>query len=87
MPPRTVAEFAAHGLRVTLSCCSCQRVQVLAPDVLDATFGPDFDLVAGQRQIASQLYCPSCGSPRPGVILEEPESIPAAELKRLRANG
>jgi hypothetical protein len=87
MPPRTVAEFADHGLRVAHSCGSCQRVQVLAPDVLEAAFGPDFDLIAGQRQIASQLYCPACGASRPGIILDEPESIPVVEPKRLRANG
>ena len=75
MPPRTVAQFTALGLRVTLSCGSCHRVQVLAPDVLDATFGPGFDLIAGQRQIASQLYCPHCGASRPGVVLDAPPAL------------
>lgn len=72
---RTVAEFAAVGLSVSLSCSLCQRVQVVAPDVLDATFGPEFDLVAGRRQITSQLYCPHCGASRPSVVLEDKAAV------------
>jgi hypothetical protein len=86
--PRTVAEFAAVGLSVSLSCGSCQRVQAVPPDVLDATFGPDFDLVAGQGQITSQLYCPHCGASRPRVVLEDVAAAVAERIPvRRRAAG
>ena len=67
MPPRTVAEFIAHGLHVALSCQSCGGVHVAPLDVLDATFGPDFDLVAHHREVGRQLHCPTCGEPCPVV--------------------
>ncbi|MEO9228885.1 MAG: hypothetical protein ABI216_08070 [Devosia sp.] len=45
----------------------------MAPlDVLDATFGPDFDLVGNHREVNRQLYCPACGESRPTVLLEKP---------------
>ena len=78
MPPRTVADFAAHGLHVSLGC-RCGGVQVVAPDVLNATFGPDFDLVANRAEVSRQLYCPACGERRPAVLLEEPPPAPEEE--------
>jgi hypothetical protein len=89
-PPRTVAEFAAHGLRVHLTCGACKSTQAVALDVLDATFGPDFDLVAGHRQLSSQLYCPACGAPRPDVSLElrpmdQRDADPVSRVTRRRA--
>ena len=48
----------------------------MAPlDVLDATFGPSFDLVAHHREVGQQLNCPVCGRPRPAVLLEEPAAL------------
>lgn len=84
MTPRTVAEFAALGLKVCLSCRGCARVSTLPFDVLDATFGADFDLIVGQRQISSQLYCPACGASRPTVILETTTAVSTITLSRHR---
>ena len=71
----TVADFAAHGLHVTLECRSCGGVQVAPLDVLDATLGPDFDLVAHYQEVGRQLYCPVCSEPRPVVLLETPLTL------------
>ena len=71
--PRTIAEFAEHNRRVALHCEACHRSQQMALDVLEATFGPDFDLYDGYKELRAQLYCPYCGAPRPRVDFFNPE--------------
>jgi hypothetical protein len=71
--PRTVAEFAEYQRSVALHCERCYRSQVMATDVLDATFGPEFDLYLGYRELRAQLYCPHCGAPRPRVSFFDPD--------------
>ncbi|ODU67781.1 MAG: hypothetical protein ABT00_20255 [Bordetella sp. SCN 68-11] len=86
MPARTVADFAASGLPVSLSCSACGRVQVPPPDVLDAAFGPDFDLVAHHREVSRRLCCAACGEPRPAVLLDAAAvAEPVADPARRRA--
>jgi hypothetical protein len=71
--PRTVAEFSEHHRLVVLHCERCHGSQVMATDVLDATFGPEFDLYSGYRELRAQLYCPHCGAPRPRATFFNPE--------------
>ncbi len=87
MPARTVAEFAAARLTVRLACSSCGGVQVLAPDVMDAAFGPDFDLVRDWREVSRQVACPLCGAARPGVVLGEPVEAGRVEEPVRRAGA
>lgn len=78
MPNRTVADFIANGLEVSIACRVCGHTATLSLDVLDATFGSDFDLVASQREIANQLYCPACGAPRPVVhLIKSSSEVPS----------
>ena len=41
--PRTIAEFGAHQRQVWVGCGPCNRRRLVANDVLEAMFGPDFD--------------------------------------------
>lgn len=71
--PRTIAEFGDSYRRVVLHCEACHRAQDMALDVLDATFGPDFDLYSGLKEVRAQMYCPHCGTPRPRISFFNPE--------------
>ncbi|MEQ1901597.1 MAG: hypothetical protein ABL866_12790 [Devosia sp.] len=59
--PRTVAEFATRGRFVVVRCGPCSHQRFVAPDVLEAAFGPDFDCYAGMAELRSQLRCDRCG--------------------------
>lgn len=54
---------------MSLVCRACAHVHIIPADDLDATFGPSFDLVARQRQIARQLHFLACGETWAGVDL------------------
>jgi hypothetical protein len=45
----------------------------MALDALDATFGPDFDLYTGLKEVRAQMYCPHCGEPRPRIVFFNPD--------------
>lgn len=59
--PRTVSEFAAHGRFVVVRCRHCNRSRNVPPDVLDAAFGPDFDIYDGYAGLQQELRCDQCG--------------------------
>src|SRR4051812_16954389 len=67
--PRTVAEFADHGMRVVVICddCTCQRT--VPPDVLSLTFGDDFDCYSSLIELQLQLRCECCGQRRRRIRL------------------
>ncbi len=61
--PRTVAQLAAANRRVVVVCESCQHYKEMMPEVLDMTFGANFDVYAGFRELQAQLRCERCGEP------------------------
>lgn len=59
--PRTVSEFAANMREVLVHCSDCSRRRLVPPDVLEAAFGPDFDLYDGFAGLEAELRCDQCG--------------------------
>lgn len=59
--PRTVSEFATSLREVQVQCSDCRRRRTVPPDVLDAAFGPDFDLYDGYAGLEAELRCDQCG--------------------------
>ncbi len=59
--PRTVAEFAQHGMRVVVACDDCDSRRVVSPDVLSLTFGDEFDCYSSLVELRLQLRCEHCG--------------------------
>lgn len=59
--PRTVSEFAANMREVHVHCSECQRRRAVAPDVLAAAFGENFDLYDGYAALVAELRCDQCG--------------------------
>jgi len=56
-----VSEFAANQRHVIVKCSECQRQRNEPPDVLEAMFGPDFDLYDGYAALEAELRCDQCG--------------------------
>ena len=59
--PRTVREFVQHMREVHVHCGECQHRRKVPPDVLEAAFGPDFDLYDGYAALVAELRCDRCG--------------------------
>ena len=55
--PRTVSEFASNLREVRVHCSDCGRQRAVPADVLDAAFGPDFDLYDGYAGLEAELRC------------------------------
>ena len=70
--PRTVREFAQNGRKVMLHCGQCHTGRQVPTDVLDATFGPDFDLYAGYAALLEELRCAQCGEKRRSIDFIDP---------------
>ena len=71
--PRTVREFAEQGRRVLVHCARCDASRQVPPDVLEATFGPDFDLYAGYAALGEELRCAQCGEKRRSIDFVNPQ--------------
>lgn len=69
--PRTIAEFAAQQRAVLVCCNECQRRRREPNDVLDAIFGPDFDLYAGYSILIATLRCDACGKKHREVLFQD----------------
>jgi hypothetical protein len=74
--PRTVREFAENGRVVVVRCAHCGRVSRVPPDVLDAVFGPDFDLYDGYAGLVAELRCDQCAGP--GRVIDFIDTNPLA---------
>ncbi|MEQ1771197.1 MAG: hypothetical protein ABL879_15300 [Devosia sp.] len=70
--PRTVSEFAAGRREVQVHCAECMRRRVVPPDVLDAAFGPDFDLYDGYAGLVAELRCDQCGKKHRTIVFRYP---------------
>jgi hypothetical protein len=71
-----VREFAENGRVVVVRCSHCGRVRNVAPDVLDAVFGPDFDLYDGYAGLMAELRCDQCDGP--GRVIDFIDTNPQA---------
>jgi uncharacterized Zn finger protein len=78
--PRTVEQLAVANRRIVVRCEECQHTKEVAPDVLDMTFGPDFDVYAGFRELEAQLRCEACGKPRRNIDIVDRNYRPAGAV-------
>lgn len=69
--PRTVREFADNQRSVWVHCSPCQRKRQVPPDVLEACFGPDFDLYDGFAALEAELRCDACGKKHRTIIFRD----------------
>jgi hypothetical protein len=70
--PRTVREFGEHGRQVMIHCGQCHTARQVPNDVLEAAFGPDFDLYAGYAALLEELRCAQCGEKRRSIDFINP---------------
>jgi hypothetical protein len=75
--PRTVSEFAANQRSVHVLCSPCQRKGLVPPDVLEACFGPDFDLYDGFAALEAELRCEECGKKHRTILFRGNTVYPA----------
>jgi len=79
--PRSVSEFAANQRHVIVYCGECARKREVPPDVLDAMWGPDFDLYDGYAGLVSELRCEACGKKHRTILFTDTtERNPFAEV-------
>jgi hypothetical protein len=78
--PRTVAEFGAHQRQVWVGCGPCNRRRLVGNDVLEAMFGPDFDLYAGFAALEAELRCEICGQKHRTIIFHDATERPRGEV-------
>jgi hypothetical protein len=76
--PRTVREFAENQRHVIVKCSECQRKRNEPPDVLEAMFGPDFDLYDGYAALTAELRCDQCGKKHRLIVFLD--TTPRAEF-------
>ena len=74
--PRTVGEFAANQRQVWVGCSECNRRRLVPNDVLDALFGPDFDLYDGFAALEAELRCETCGKKHRLIIFHDATEYP-----------
>ena len=74
--PRTVGEFAANQRQVWVGCGECNRRRLVPNDVLDALFGPDFDLYDGFAALEAELRCETCGKKHRLIIFHDATEYP-----------
>jgi hypothetical protein len=78
--PRTIAEFAAHQRCVLVACSDCRRRRKAPNDVLEALFGPDFDLYAGYAALKSELRCDACGKKHREILFQDETPVMFGEV-------
>lgn len=75
--PRSVSEFAANQRHVLVYCGECSRKREAPPDVLEAMFGPEFDLYDGYAALSSELRCEQCGKKHRTIVFHDSTQRPA----------
>ena len=78
--PRTVAEFGANQREVWVQCSPCGQKRKVPLDVLDAMFGPDFDLYAGYAALESELRCELCGKKHRTIVFRNLSERPRGDV-------
>ena len=74
--PRTISEFAMSNRVVFVLCSPCGKRRRVALDVLEAMFGPDFDLYAGYAALGSELRCEHCGKKHRTILFQDQTQYP-----------
>ncbi|MDB5538775.1 MAG: hypothetical protein JWQ89_502 [Devosia sp.] len=78
--PVTAREFQLAGKFVIQDCPECLTRTKIEPSVITLTFGDDFDMFMGLREIRYRFDCPICGARRPDVYFGTPEQ-PLTQLE------
>lgn len=78
--PWTAREFQLAGKYVIQDCPDCLMRTKIEPSIITMTFGDDFDMYAGLREIRHRFNCPLCGAARPDVYFGSEEE-PLAQLR------
>ena len=78
--PRTIEEFAANHRTVLVQCGPCGRKRPVPNDVLEACFGPDFDLYAGFAALEAELRCDACGKKHRTIIFRDETDYPIGDV-------
>jgi hypothetical protein len=78
--PRTVGEFAGNSRSVWVGCGECNRRRLVRNDVLEAMFGPDFDLYDGFAALEAELRCETCGKKHRLIIFHDHTEYPAGDV-------
>lgn len=78
--PRTISEFAVSNRFVFVLCSPCGKRRLVPLDVLDAMFGPDFDLYAGYAALESELRCEHCGKKHRTILFQDQTRYPVGEV-------
>ncbi len=78
--PRTISEFAQNNRHVWVLCSPCGRRRPVPTDVLDAMFGPDFDLYAGYAALGSELRCDQCGKKHRTILFQDQTQYPTGPV-------
>lgn len=78
--PRTVREFAENQRHVLVKCGECSRTRNEPSDVLEAMFGPDFDLYDGYAALESELRCDRCGKKHRLIVFRDSNHYPMGEV-------
>lgn len=74
--PRTVREFADHHRHVLVTCGECDRTRNEPADVLEAMFGPGFDLYDGYAALEAELRCDRCGKKHRLIVFRDTTPTP-----------
>jgi RNase P subunit RPR2 len=74
--PRTVREFADNNRHVLIRCSECAWTRNEPADVLEAMFGPDFDLYDGFGALTAELRCDRCGKKHRLIIFRDTTPYP-----------
>lgn len=78
--PRTIAEFGGHQREVWVQCSPCGHKRRVPLDVLEAMFGPGFDLYAGYAALEAELRCEMCGKKHRTIMFRDMSPRPTGEV-------
>lgn len=81
--PRTAREFELAGRFVIQDCPECMKRSKIDPSIITLTFGDDFDMHAGLREVRYRFDCPHCSARRPDVYFGHPEH-PLVQIEDVR---
>jgi hypothetical protein len=84
--PVTAREFQLAGKFVIQDCPQCMMRTKIEPSVITLTFGDDFDMYEGTREIRHRFGCPHCGARRPDVYFGDDDN-PLERLERGRKSA
>lgn len=65
--PITAREYELAGRFVIQDCPECMTRSKIDPSLITLTFGDDFDMLMGLREIRHRFGCPHCGARRPDI--------------------